>query len=179
MTTVDQAFQAVDKFHPMGNAELQALLSRTAAQAAGGMFEPFKTTSILMAQQKVRHGKATSRSRCSNRLSTISSAADDGVTPPPGDSSTVLASLLALIRKAPDGRNAFAKRLQKRVTPAERKERRGFLIELFVGLREESHLLPISITVFVNRDSKFDRSIALLFFDGIEVELSELFSGLR
>jgi hypothetical protein len=86
---------------------------------------------------------------------------------------------LALVRKTADGGDAFAKRFQKRVTPAERKKRRALLIELFVGLREESHLLTISIAVFVNRYSKLDRAIALLFFYGIKMKLSELLCRLR
>jgi hypothetical protein len=34
-------------FHPMSDQELQTLLAKTAAPAADGMFEPFKTTSIF------------------------------------------------------------------------------------------------------------------------------------
>jgi aryl-alcohol dehydrogenase-like predicted oxidoreductase len=47
MTILDQAFEAVRTFHPMSDQELQALLAKTAAPAATGMFEPFKTTSIF------------------------------------------------------------------------------------------------------------------------------------
>lgn len=47
MTILDQAFKAVDTFHPMSDQDLQTLLARTAAPAARGMFEPFKTTSIF------------------------------------------------------------------------------------------------------------------------------------
>jgi aryl-alcohol dehydrogenase-like predicted oxidoreductase len=47
MTILDQAFKAVETFHPMSDEELHALLARTAAPAADGMFEPFKTTSIF------------------------------------------------------------------------------------------------------------------------------------
>jgi len=47
MTILDQAFKAVETFHPMSDEGLQALLARTAAPAADGMFEPFKTTSIF------------------------------------------------------------------------------------------------------------------------------------
>src|SRR5262245_8305608 len=47
MTILDQAFKAVETFHPMSDKELQALLARTAAPAADGMFEPFKTTSLF------------------------------------------------------------------------------------------------------------------------------------
>jgi hypothetical protein len=47
MAILDQAFEAVRTFRPMSDQELQALLAKTAAPAAGGMFEPFKTTSIF------------------------------------------------------------------------------------------------------------------------------------
>jgi predicted aldo/keto reductase-like oxidoreductase len=47
MTILDQAFKAVETFHPMSDEGLQALLAKTAAPAADGMFEPFKTTSIF------------------------------------------------------------------------------------------------------------------------------------
>jgi len=44
---LDQAIEAVDTFQPLGDVELRALLARTAAAAAGGAFEPFKTTSTF------------------------------------------------------------------------------------------------------------------------------------
>src|SRR5436190_5980958 len=47
MAILDQAFRAVEMFHPMSEQELQPLLAKTSAAAAGGMFEPFKTTSIF------------------------------------------------------------------------------------------------------------------------------------
>ncbi len=47
MTILDQAFAAVETFHPMSDQELQPLLAKTSAIADGGMFEPFKTTSIF------------------------------------------------------------------------------------------------------------------------------------
>jgi aryl-alcohol dehydrogenase-like predicted oxidoreductase len=47
MAILDQAFEAISTFHPMGGDELQALLSKTAAAAVTGKFEPFKTTSIF------------------------------------------------------------------------------------------------------------------------------------
>ena len=47
MEILDQAFEAVRTFHPMSDAELQPLLARTAAAAATGQFEPFKTSSIF------------------------------------------------------------------------------------------------------------------------------------
>src|SRR3989441_3945913 len=42
MTILDQAFKAVETFHPMSDHELQALLAKTSSLAATGMFEPFK-----------------------------------------------------------------------------------------------------------------------------------------
>ena len=47
MEILDQAFEAVNSFHPMNDAELQPILAKTAAAAAGGVFEPFKTTSLF------------------------------------------------------------------------------------------------------------------------------------
>src|ERR1051326_752378 len=47
MKILDQAFEAIDTFHPMSDAEIQPLLARTAAAAANGKFEPFKTSSIF------------------------------------------------------------------------------------------------------------------------------------
>jgi len=47
MEILDQAFEAVRTFHPMSDAELQPLLAKTAAAAATGKFEPFKTTSLF------------------------------------------------------------------------------------------------------------------------------------
>jgi aryl-alcohol dehydrogenase-like predicted oxidoreductase len=47
MEILDQAFEAVSTFHPLGNSELDALLAKTAGAAARGEFEPFKTTSIF------------------------------------------------------------------------------------------------------------------------------------
>src|SRR5437016_9512646 len=47
MEILDQAFKAVETFHPMSDHELQALLAKTSSLAATGMFEPFKTTSIF------------------------------------------------------------------------------------------------------------------------------------
>src|SRR5437870_3787683 len=47
MTILDQAFKAVETFHPMSDEGLQALLAKTSSLAATGMFEPFKTTSIF------------------------------------------------------------------------------------------------------------------------------------
>lgn len=47
MEILDQAFEAVDTFHPLSAEERDALLARTAEAAATGRFEPFKTTSIF------------------------------------------------------------------------------------------------------------------------------------
>ena len=44
---LDQAFTAVESFHPLSNDELDALLARTRAAAAKGHFEPFKTSSLF------------------------------------------------------------------------------------------------------------------------------------
>src|SRR2546426_316816 len=42
---LDQALEAVGTFRPLSDRELQPLLAKTAAAAADGIFEPFKTTS--------------------------------------------------------------------------------------------------------------------------------------
>jgi aryl-alcohol dehydrogenase-like predicted oxidoreductase len=47
MEILDQAFEAVDTFHPLSPEERDALLAKTAEAAATGRFEPFKTTSIF------------------------------------------------------------------------------------------------------------------------------------
>jgi aryl-alcohol dehydrogenase-like predicted oxidoreductase len=47
MAILDQACEAVGSFSPLSDAELTALLSRTARAAARGEFEPFKTSSIF------------------------------------------------------------------------------------------------------------------------------------
>ena len=44
---LDQAFEAINTFRPMSDADLQPLLARTAAAASTGKFEPFKTSSIF------------------------------------------------------------------------------------------------------------------------------------
>ena len=44
---LEQAFDAARTFRPMTDAQVAALLARTAAPAATGAFEPFKTTSIF------------------------------------------------------------------------------------------------------------------------------------
>jgi aryl-alcohol dehydrogenase-like predicted oxidoreductase len=44
---LDQALEAARTFRPMGQAEVDALLAKAARKAAGGEFEPFKTTSIF------------------------------------------------------------------------------------------------------------------------------------
>jgi aryl-alcohol dehydrogenase-like predicted oxidoreductase len=47
MDILDQALEAVRTFHPLSRRELDALLAKTAAAAATGWYEPFKTTSIF------------------------------------------------------------------------------------------------------------------------------------
>jgi aryl-alcohol dehydrogenase-like predicted oxidoreductase len=47
MEILDQAFAAVESFHPLSDDERNALLRKTRAAAANGLFEPFKTTSIF------------------------------------------------------------------------------------------------------------------------------------
>ena len=47
MEILDQAFSAVESFHPLSNDERDALLTRTREAAATGRFEPFKTSSIF------------------------------------------------------------------------------------------------------------------------------------
>ena len=44
---LDQAFAAVESFHPLSNHEREALLAKTREGAANGHFEPFKTSSIF------------------------------------------------------------------------------------------------------------------------------------
>jgi predicted aldo/keto reductase-like oxidoreductase len=47
MDNLEQALEAARAFRPMGQAEVQALLARTAQAASKGEFELFKTTSIF------------------------------------------------------------------------------------------------------------------------------------
>src|SRR6267378_1627801 len=47
MEILDQAFAAVESFHPLRNDEREALLASTLEAAANGRFEPFKTSSIF------------------------------------------------------------------------------------------------------------------------------------
>ena len=47
MDILDQAFEAARTFHPMSEAQVSALLAKTAQAGARGDFEPFKTTSIF------------------------------------------------------------------------------------------------------------------------------------
>jgi aryl-alcohol dehydrogenase-like predicted oxidoreductase len=47
MEILDQAFSAVESFHPLSNDERDALLTKTREAAATGRFEPFKTSSIF------------------------------------------------------------------------------------------------------------------------------------
>ena len=47
MEILDQAFSAVESFHPLSSEERDGLLARTLEAAATGRFEPFKTSSIF------------------------------------------------------------------------------------------------------------------------------------
>ena len=47
MDNLDQALDALRTFRPMTQAEVNALLAKTAKAASGGEFELFKTTSIF------------------------------------------------------------------------------------------------------------------------------------
>jgi len=47
MEILDQAFEAARTFRPMTDAEVGAILAKTAKAAARGEFEPFKTTSVF------------------------------------------------------------------------------------------------------------------------------------
>jgi len=47
MEILDQAFAAVESFHPLSNDERGALLAKTREAAVNGYFEPFKTSSIF------------------------------------------------------------------------------------------------------------------------------------
>jgi hypothetical protein len=44
---LDQAFAAVESFHPLSDEERNVLLAKTRQAAADGRFEPFKTSSIF------------------------------------------------------------------------------------------------------------------------------------
>jgi hypothetical protein len=47
MAILDQACEAARTFRPLSEAEVDALLAKTAKAAARGEFEPFKTSSIF------------------------------------------------------------------------------------------------------------------------------------
>jgi len=47
MEILDQAFEAVRTFHPMGAEEVRLLLKKTANLALEGTYEPFKTSSVF------------------------------------------------------------------------------------------------------------------------------------
>lgn len=47
MEILDQAFAAVESFHPLSKDERESLLAKTSEAAANGRFEPFKTSSIF------------------------------------------------------------------------------------------------------------------------------------
>jgi aryl-alcohol dehydrogenase-like predicted oxidoreductase len=52
MDILDQAFSAVESFHPLSADERDALLAKTREAAATGRYEPFKTTSLFDATAK-------------------------------------------------------------------------------------------------------------------------------
>jgi aryl-alcohol dehydrogenase-like predicted oxidoreductase len=47
MEILEQAFSAIESFHPLSSDELDGLLAKTREAAATGRYEPFKTTSIF------------------------------------------------------------------------------------------------------------------------------------
>ena len=47
MKILDQACEVARDFEPLSDAEVAALLARTATAASRGEFEPFKTTSLF------------------------------------------------------------------------------------------------------------------------------------
>src|SRR6266550_5353719 len=47
MEILEQAFKAIESYHPLSVEERDALLAKTRAAAATGQFEPFKTSSIF------------------------------------------------------------------------------------------------------------------------------------
>jgi len=47
MEILEQAFAAIESFHPLSNDEREALLAKTREAATNGRFEPFKTSSIF------------------------------------------------------------------------------------------------------------------------------------
>jgi hypothetical protein len=47
MEILEQAFAAVESFHPLSDDERESLLAKTRDAAANGDFEPFKTSSIF------------------------------------------------------------------------------------------------------------------------------------
>jgi len=47
MDVLDQAVQVADGFRPLTSDEIETLLEKTAAAAASGLYEPFKTTSLF------------------------------------------------------------------------------------------------------------------------------------
>lgn len=47
LPVLEQAIEVATDFRPMDAAEVEALLARTAAPAAGGTYEPFKTSSLF------------------------------------------------------------------------------------------------------------------------------------
>jgi aryl-alcohol dehydrogenase-like predicted oxidoreductase len=47
MEILDQAFSALESFHPLSEDEREALVAKTVKAASSGRYEPFKTTSIF------------------------------------------------------------------------------------------------------------------------------------
>jgi hypothetical protein len=74
---------------------------------------------------------------------------------------------------------AFAQRAEQRFTPAERRERRGLLIRLFIGGGEESHSQRVAIYVFPHGDDEFEVSVRLVFLYREEMKLREFLRGIR
>src|SRR5438552_46285 len=55
MEILDQAFEAVRTFHSLSQQERDALLAKTAAAAARGHLEPFKTKSLIVSKAQKPH----------------------------------------------------------------------------------------------------------------------------
>src|SRR2546428_10471197 len=82
-------------------------------------------------------------------------------------------SAVAFVREAVNRPHAFAQGLQQRFAPAERRKRRALLICLFVGFREEPHVVLVSIDVFFHGYDELDVVIRLAFLHREEMKLSE------
>jgi hypothetical protein len=75
--------------------------------------------------------------------------------------------------------DAFAQRAEQRFTPAERRERRGLLIGLFVSLSEKSHSQRVSVYIFPHGDYEFDFTLGVVFLYREEMKLREFLGGIR